>query len=836
MPSLVSRLVVAAILSLACAAPAYAAWEAPLRIDQTSEGFGNSGAGDVAVGDNGLATILFLQNTDAGTKLWATRRAAADPAWLSPLGPVTPEPEDNEFTIEASGPDGSTAGASRSIKTEGEGPLPPPMTTHHAVRLGWAADQSAVPPTTAEFEEESQEELPAIDADGKSFGWTAFIDGDKNVQIRKFSLAKPTAAPTKFEIPATELDPGPENQNLNETLSRSNPRIDVNDAGDVIVSFVEERRTAECCEPQPPSEQTAVWAVRKLASSAATAPFTGPFQISHSSETDPVTDHDPAIADNGDATILFAADPDRTADRAFARRWLASGPTAGAPRPEDTGGIEFVSSSDENATDVSRVRAEAGPEGRVTAFWSQGNVQLNSAERFGTWTLPEGLSNNTAAYDGAVDLAGVATVVYREGTVVRARRRGPGEKWGPAEAISTAAVPTDFTPKVDAGKADQADAYILQADGSRRAAFATRFTGTTAVQPPAEFRPDTLDCPGDITVLAGDAGANSIAGVDGRETILGGDGDDTLSGGGGDDCIRGQGGNDTAVGGTGNDNVGGGDGDDRVAGDEGNDTLTGGAGVDRVNGGVGDDQGLGGDGNDTLDGADGTDMMNGELGDDRVSGGAGDDIIGGAEGNDSVFGNAGANQLFGGAGNDSLFGGPQNDRLFGQDGDDVTSGGAGPDEVSGGAGNDKLRGGEGTNTLSGGPGDDGIRGGGGADRGLGSTGLDTLFGLGGKDTLLGGGDADKVFGGNGGDRLSGNAAGDRLRGGRGADRLTGGAGRDNLNGEGGKDRVFGGAGNDRIGAADGKRDRINCGKGKDRVVADRRDRVNGNCEKVRRKS
>jgi Ca2+-binding RTX toxin-like protein len=832
-PSLVSRLVFVALVSLVCAAPAYAAWEAPLRIDQTSEGFGNSGAGDVAVGDDGLATILFLQNDDDGTKLWATRRGAAAAAWLAPLGPVS-APADNAFTIEAA-PDGSTAGAYREDKEDPGSDLPEVDDTvvPHATGLGWGADQSSAAPKTADLGVEGAPELPAIDADGKGFGWIAFVDDEKNVQIRRFSLTNP-AATTDFTIPPTRVDPGPDNQNLNETLGRSNARIDVNAAGDVIVSFVEERRTAECCEPEPPSERTGIRAVRKLASSAPTAPFTGPFPISHSSETDPVTDHDPTIADNGDATILFAADPDRTADRLYARRWLASGPTAGAPRPE--GSIELVSSSDETAADVSRVRAEAGPEGRVTALWSQGNVQLNSAERFGTWTLPETLSNNTAAFDAAVDAAGVATAVYRDNTVVHARRRAPGEKWGPAEPISTAAVPTDFTPKVDAGNADQADAYIVQADGSRRAAYARRFTGTTPVQEPAEFRPDTLDCPGDITVLAGDAGANSIAGVDGRETILGGDGDDTLSGGGGDDCIRGEAGNDTAVGGAGNDDVDGGDGDDRVAGDDGNDDVNGGAGTDRVNGGAGDDSGLGGDGNDTLDGADGTDSLNGELGDDQVRGGAGDDILGGAEGNDTVFGNAGANQLFGGVGNDRLLGGPQNDRLFGEDGDDITSGGPGPDMVSGGAGDDKIRGGKGKNTLFGGADDDGIRGGSQADRALGSAGLDTLFGLGGNDTLLGGADADKVYGGDGRDRLSGNAGRDRVRGGKGADRLIGGAGGDNLNGEGGRDRVFGGGGNDRIGAADGKRDRINCGKGrKDRVVADKRDRVSSNCEKVTRK-
>ena len=80
----------------------------------------------------------------------------------------------------------------------------------HAIGLGWAADQSAAAPKTAETsDEEVAAELPAIDADGKGFGWIAFIDGDMNVQIRRFSLANPTAAPTEFDDSADRaLDPG----------------------------------------------------------------------------------------------------------------------------------------------------------------------------------------------------------------------------------------------------------------------------------------------------------------------------------------------------------------------------------------------------------------------------------------------------------------------------------------------------------------------------------------------------------------------------------------------------------------------------------------------------
>ena len=403
---------------------------------------------------------------------------------------MTPEPTGG-FTIEAA-PDGTTAGAYRGHGVEG-GPFPPPTSTHHVYGLGWPGDATDAGPKTATFADQGDAGLPPVDADGNGFGWTAYIDGDNNLHIVRFSLANPSAAISTWEIPAVAEDPGEFSGDATE--SREDPHIDVNAAGDVIVSFVEARRRLNSDGFSPPVN--AVCAVRKLNGKDPGEAF----QISHEDESEAVDEHDPAIADNADVTVLFASDPERNTQdpsssgpqRVYARRWLA---TATGPRNPE-GGIELVSSSDEAAPDVSRLRAEAGPDGRVTAAWSQG-AQLNSAERFGTWTLPETLSNNTAAFDIAVDVAGVATVVYRENTVVRARRRTAGQKWAAAEAISTGPVPTDFTPKVDAGKENQADAYVLQTVGTRRAAFATRFTGAAPVEPPAPFKPDTLDCPGDV--------------------------------------------------------------------------------------------------------------------------------------------------------------------------------------------------------------------------------------------------------------------------------------------------------------------------------------------------
>jgi Ca2+-binding RTX toxin-like protein len=843
LPRSASRLVVAAVVGLlTAAAPASAAWEQPQRIDQVSEGFAGSSVGDVAVGDNGLASILFLQGGDAGVKLYATRRSASADNWLATPFIVEPTPG-GAVTTEAA-PDGTVAGVYRQSVESAGTPLPgDESTVHNVIGLGWPAS-AAEGPKRADMGDEGSDEQPAVDADGRGNGWVAFIDGDKNVQIVRFDLTDPSKPREAFTVEATALDPSG-NRNLNETESRSNPRIDANADGDVAVTFVETFNKGECCEP--PSSSTAVYVVRKLQGAPS---FSDPEQMSHSSESDPVEEHDVAVVDNGDITVLFAADPDREGtNRVFARRWLAASPE---PRP-DPDGIEFVSSSASNAPDVSEPRAEAGPDGRVTALWRQGTAQLNSSERSTNWSAPETLSTAMGSFDAAVDTAGVATAVYRESTVIRARRRAAGQQWAAAETISTSAASTDVPPRVDAGAPLQADAYFVQNDGARKGAHATRFTGAPPVEPPAPPLPTTGDCPADVSVLPGDAGMNTITGTEARETILGGDGDDTLDGAGGDDCVRGEGGNDTAGGGAGNDDVGGGEGDDRVSGGDGNDRMTGGAGADTLNGNAGDDAGSGGDGDDTIDGSVGNDFLLGDLGDDTVRGGVGDDKLAGVEGNDTIYGQGGTNILAGGIGNDRVIGGPQTDTVLGEDGDDTVSGGAGDDRVTGGAGNDRLRGGSGRNTLEGDLGDDGIRGGGQADTALGGEGIDVLFGFAGVDRLVGGTGDDKAYGGPSADRLFGNAGRDRLRGGGGADRVHGEGGNDKLYGDSGKDRVSGGAGgdvlkggaardrisggagNDRIGAVDNKRDTINCGAGRDRVVADAVDRVGKNCERVKRR-
>jgi Ca2+-binding RTX toxin-like protein len=855
------RFLIAAALTLIAAAPASAAWETPQRVDTQGEDRGDTAMAEIAAGANGLVTIFFLQGTDSGDVPFYRRRSATDTGW-SVAAPVTLErvqgedegdpdiPGDAQPELEAN--DAGTAGVTLRARRDRNDPDPNPTNENRRVVTvfggGWVADPVAIPSALRQLIEPPNAggvdkntpatgDAPDVDVDGSGIGHAAAVvdppsssgppPSDPAAQIRYVQFDPATATPNAGTRKADFVKRiGPEEPEAGDPYEpASRPRLDVNENGDVALSFVSRVSPRQLEEGQRP-DKTAVYVARKLKGQN----WNGPVQVSHEGETDNVTEHDVAIAPDGTLTVLFAASPEGGNNKLYARRWLGS---AGGIRPV----TELVSSSDPSRPAASAPRAVAHDDGNVTAAWREGGTQLLAAQRTSNWNLPQALSTTAGAFDVAVDEQGTGTIVYLEGSALRSRRRATGTQWGDEDTVSSAATRSAPAPRVDARNADQADAIFVQANGALDSAYAARFTGAPPVTPVAPPKPDTEDCPGDINVIAGDAGANVLTGTAERDSMLGGDGDDTMFGQGGDDCLRAGAGNDQAHGGGGNDSIAGGDGDDRVTGDEGADTLAGGAGTDSVNGDDGDDAATGGDGGDTVDGSDGKDLLSGEGGDDRVRGGAGDDGAGGADGADRVFGGTGVDVLYGGIGDDRLSGGGDDDTLLGEDGDDRLLGGAGADSLQGAAGDDKLRGGAGQGTLDGGDGEDGIRGGSQTDRLTGGLGADTLFGLAGSDVLLGGASADKAYGGSGTDRLSGNAARDRLRGGTGADRLSGGAAGDRLFGDGGKDRIAGGGGNDRIFAVDDKRDRINCGAGRrDRVVADRVDRVSRTCERVRRRT
>jgi hypothetical protein len=147
-------------------------------------------------------------------------------------------------------------------------------------------------------------------------------------------------------------------------------------------------------------------------------------------------------------------------------------------------------------------------------------------------------------------------------------------------------------------------------------------------------------------------------------------------------------------------------GDDTLIGTSDPDVIHGLAGDDTIRGMAGDDLICGGDDDDTLYGNGGNDTLHGERGEDTLYGAGGADVLHGGGARDILRGQGGADILYGGLSRDLLIGGNGNDQLHG---------GAAADDLRGNTGNDTLYGDGGTDTLTGGPGRDDLDGGPGTD-------------------------------------------------------------------------------------------------------------------------
>lgn len=217
-------------------------------------------------------------------------------------------------------------------------------------------------------------------------------------------------------------------------------------------------------------------------------------------------------------------------------------------------------------------------------------------------------------------------------------------------------------------------------------------------------------------------------------------------------------------------------------------------------------------------------------GGDLIFGGAGDDALCGGDGADFLEGGPGADSLLGGAGIDIVsysaaatpvavvLDGVANDGRAGES-DLVVA-----ESVIGGSAGDLIVGSEAANGFDGGAGADRVDGGEGDDSVLGQAGDDVVNGGAGNDQVRGGDDDDTVLGGDGNDRVDGEDGADTVNGGAGNDRLYGGGGPNTLLGGDGNDQLFGGP----------TKDLLKCGGGRDFAVAGRKDRVAGDCEKVKR--
>jgi Ca2+-binding RTX toxin-like protein len=224
-----------------------------------------------------------------------------------------------------------------------------------------------------------------------------------------------------------------------------------------------------------------------------------------------------------------------------------------------------------------------------------------------------------------------------------------------------------------------------------------------------------------------------VLGGSGNDTIVGSAQNDELHGGPGADIINGGGGNDILVGDSGDDTLNGEAGDDTFV-ESGSDTYykptaeLPGAGNDILNGGTHDGLGL-----DTVDYSKRTTTVVATICIDtsKPTGGPATNATGQCADDDGETANTekdkimNVTHLLGGSGDDTLKGGPT---------DDILEGGDGDDKLYGGAGSDQLYGDNGDDTLEGDDGDDNL------DSGAPGTNGDTLDGDGGGGTAPGDGD------------------------------------------------------------------------------------------------
>ena len=132
-----------------------------------------------------------------------------------------------------------------------------------------------------------------------------------------------------------------------------------------------------------------------------------------------------------------------------------------------------------------------------------------------------------------------------------------------------------------------------------------------------------IDTEGNLNVVSGGEGNDSITAGDEAAYIFGGVGDDTLAAGDGAVAVFGGIGEDTI---TGSDVVNSdGTASAHLDGGAGDDIITGGEGHEIIQGGEHGDQRA--SGNDVLSGGGGNDFVSGGYGADTIAGGAGDDVL-----------------------------------------------------------------------------------------------------------------------------------------------------------------------------------------------------------------
>jgi hypothetical protein len=467
-----------AVAGVGCAllshtALAAASWQRAAPVDNGAP-YGVSTKDAVAVGSNGMASILFFQQPSGGSGLSGTpfmirRSAGAATAWSAPEPVTTDAGEVNGFSrpqLDAQG-DGGTLGAF-AFNPSGGGT--------DTVATRWPAGDAA-PGAAGQMVCTSGGTPECATADPD-----VALDGDGN----GYAVGS-TLGGANGDVLFARTDPSTGAWEPAEVLAQGfYPQVAVDGSGDVVVTY----QRADTSTPFVVIDR--LYAKRQLVGDPG---FGSEHQISGPNTVGGVTAV--TIDGAGDATALFVEDsvpsigPLPNAGVVQAVRWAHDSP---APDPEQQ--VSASASSEGNATAPSLA---GNPQGDLIAAWQANNGPEGAiyAAGFsaGQWSSPEQLSpqDTNDSYSRpqvAIDSNGVATVVYDDTTPpptsttdVLAQRQLPSGVWYSPRSIGSqmpgAGSVVGDSVHIAAARPGQADVAFIQSLGGTNRLFARRFVDTT---------------------------------------------------------------------------------------------------------------------------------------------------------------------------------------------------------------------------------------------------------------------------------------------------------------------------------------------------------------------
>jgi hypothetical protein len=476
-----TRLVVRAAIAvagLACglllpASLATAAWQRAVTVDNGGS-YGASTKDAVAVGSNGLASILFFQQPPGGsgpngTPFMIRRSAGAASAWGAPAPVTTDAGLVNGFSRPqlAAEDDGGTLGA-LAFNPSGGGT--------DTVATRWLAGDAS-PGAAGQMlctsggspECATADPDVALDGDGNGYAVGSTLGGSNGDVL--FARTDPSTGAWE---PAEVIGQG------------FYPQLAVDGAGDVVVTY----QRADTSNPLVTIDR--LYAMREQAGDAS---FGSEHQISGPNTVGGVTGV--AIDGAGDATALFVEDsvssigPLPNAGVVQAVPWAH-----GNAAPDAEHQVSASASSEGNASSPTLA---GDTQGRLTAAWQATNGPSGAiyAAQFsaGQWSSPEQLSvqgtnDSYSQPQVATDSNGVATVVYDDTTPppssttdVLAQRQLPNGTWFSPVSIGSkmpgAGSVVGDSVHIAAARPGQVDVAFIQSLGGTNRLFARRFVDTT---------------------------------------------------------------------------------------------------------------------------------------------------------------------------------------------------------------------------------------------------------------------------------------------------------------------------------------------------------------------